>query len=101
MMTKVFAVLALAAALLLSGCATFDRADITGEVVEVSADHFLVELDPAHPDYGDDARVLVGGIAPEDRPEVSVGDHISAWLTGQTEDSDPPGVEATRIRLED
>ena len=96
-----FAVFALAAALLVSGCAAFDRPDITGEVVEVSADQFLVELDPAHPEYGDDARVLVGGIARDDRPEVSVGDHISAWLTGQTEDSDPPGVEATRIRLGD
>ena len=91
----------LAAALLVTGFATFDRPDITGEVVDVSADQFLVELDPAHPEYGDDARVLVGGIASDDRPDVSVGDHISAWLTGQTEDSDPPGVEATRVRLED
>lgn len=84
---------------ILGGCALLDRPDIAGTVLETRPDEVLLQLDDEHSDIGDDAWVSLRLVPAEDKDAVAVGDGLSAWLEPGIEDSDPPGVSATRIRV--
>ena len=86
-------------AVVASACGLFDGPDFSGEVMQTSGpDEVLVRFDEEHEDLGDDARVWLGGI---DGQKPEQGDHVSVWISGGVDTSDPPGVEATRIRIGD
>lgn len=92
-------VVVLAVSVLPSACGVFDRADIVGRIVEITGDEVLVELDVEHPDIGNDARVSLRLVEQHEKRLLSVGDRISIWIEPGVEDSDPPGVSATRITI--
>lgn len=75
----------------------FDSPDFKGEVVDSVGEQVLVRFDEEHGDLGDDAYVWLGDIDGE-RPQE--GDRVAVWISGGVDDSDPPGVSATRLRIE-
>lgn len=83
--------------MLATGCNGFGGPDIAGRVAEVRGEEVLVVLDNEHPDIGDDARVSLRTIG--EPPEIDVGDRVRIWLEPGREDSDPPGVSATRVEV--
>ena len=88
----------LVVAVVAPACRLFDTPDFSGEVMDTSGpDEVLVRFDEEHKDLGDDARVWLGDI---DGQKPEQGDHVSVWISGGVDTSDPPGVSATRLRIE-
>jgi hypothetical protein len=96
------AVMALVILAALPSCGVFDAPDFAGDVIEAAGpEQVLVRFDEDHPDLGLEAYVSLQSLSEDVKAQVDVGDHVQVWITGDTNDSAPPGVFATRLEVDE